>query len=286
MIGAKAPAKINLVFEVGSKRDDGYHSVLSLYQSLNLFEEVWAEQSDDWKITVTGDLPPEDLLQVPTDTSNLVIRAAELIAQAAGLDNPQPMHFKIVKRVPAAGGVAGGSADAAAALVALNEAWCLALSESELRQLGSRLGADVPFALLGGTAIGTDSGVELEPVSNLPSQDVLLVFSKPGISTRESFELFDALNPNGDITLDVESLRNLKPEVIGRNSLLAPALKLRPDLTEMMALVPNRVYLSGSGPTLYLLGGGAEVLSWQQLFEKQGYSTLVTSFGISGAELI
>ena len=286
MIGAKAPAKINLVFEVGAKRADGYHSVLSLYQSLELFEEVWVEQSDHWRISVTGDLEQAELAEVPTDQSNLVIKAAHLIAQKAGIANPQPMHFRIVKRVPAAGGVAGGSADAAAALVALNEAWCLGFEKAELQKLASELGADVPFALLGGTAIGTDSGVELESLPKQSEQHVLLVFSKPGISTRESFAIFDQLYPNGDLQHTPDQLRDLDAQLVGRNSLLEPALTLRPDLAQIMELVPGRVKLSGSGPTLYLLGTSAEVTEWQQLFNEIGFATLQTRFGTTGAELI
>lgn len=286
MIGAKAPAKINLVFEVGPKRQDGYHSVLSLYQSLNLFEEVWVEKSADWRITVTGELQQSELDQVPTDKSNLVMKAANLLAQKAGITNPQPMHFKIVKRVPAAGGVAGGSADAAAALVALNEAWCLGYEKSQLQDFGAELGADVPFALLGGIAIGTDSGVNLESIPAIGMQQVLLVFSKPGISTKESFAVFDELYPNGDLEHTPADLRTLDPNLIGKNSLLEPALRLRPDLAPIMALVPGKVQLSGSGPTLYLIGTSTEVADWKLVFEKRGLATLVTSFGSSGAELI
>lgn len=286
MIGAKAPAKLNLVFEVGPRRADGYHSVLSLYQSLALFEEVWVEKAETWAITVTGDLDPAELNQVPLDDSNLVIKAAHLLAAKAGMANPQPMHFKIVKRVPAAGGVAGGSADAAAALVALNEAWCLGFEKTQLQDFGSELGADVPFAVLGGTAIGTDSGIKLELLPALKQQNVLLVFSQPGISTKDSFKVFDELYPAGDINLDASALRNPDDYSIGRNSLLEPALRLRPDLQKLMNLVPGKVNLSGSGPTLYLLGSKAEIETWKKLFEAQGLSTLETSFGNTGAELI
>lgn len=285
MIGAKAPAKINLVFEVGPKRADGYHDVLSLYQSLDLFEEVFVEPSDSWQISVAGDLPPEELALVPQDDSNLVMKAAKLIALKAGIQNPQPMQFKIVKRIPAAAGLAGGSADAAAALVALNEAWCLGFCQSQLMDIAAELGADVPFSLLGGTAIGTDSGIVLEPRPPLPKEHVLLIFSKPGISTTESFEVFDRLYPQGDITLEGADLEN-PSELFGRNSLLAPALELRPDLATIMELVPSKVHLSGSGPTLYQVGTKSEMLLSQQVFRADGFETLITQFANQGAELI
>lgn len=284
MIGAKAPAKLNLFFEVGKKRTDGYHDVLSLYQALDLFEEVYVEPSDSWRITVTGDLPQSDLDLVPKNESNLVVKAAEAIAHEAGISNPQPMHFKIVKRVPAAGGVAGGSADAAAALVALNEAWCLGLSSKQLSEVGAELGADVPFALLGGTAIGVDSGIELTKIDPLPEQNVLLVFSTPGISTKESFAVFDQLFPEGDIHQGFANLQNFELSLAGRNSLLEPALRLRPDLAELMN-IEGGAKLSGSGPTIYFLAD-SDLSGTRQRFVDLGYQTLITKFSALGAELI
>lgn len=288
MIGAKAPAKINLLFEVGPLRANGYHDVVSIYQSLDLFEEVHVEPAAAWSVTVTGDVGAEALSAVPKDESNLVVKAAKALAAKAGIDNPQPMHFKIVKRVPAAGGVAGGSADGAAALVALNEAWCLGLEHASLMEVAAELGADVPFALLGGTAIGLGSGTELTQLAPLASRFVLLVFSAPGISTAESFKVFDRLCPEGDITIDPQKFESgFDLAMAGRNSLLGPALELRPDLKELMSLFPGQVHLSGSGPTLYLLGESeAEVSLWQEKYQELGFETLVTRFGFEGAGLI
>ena len=288
MIGAKAPAKINLFFEVGPIRADGYHDVVSVYQSLDLFEEVHVEPAAAWSVTVTGDVGAEALSAVPKDESNLVVKAAKALAAKAGIDNPQPMHFKIVKRVPAAGGVAGGSADAAAALVALNEAWCLGLEQAKLMVVAAELGADVPFALLGGTALGLGSGTELTQLAPVESRFVLLVFSTPGISTADSFKVFDRLSPEGDVTIEPKRLQSaFDLALAGRNSLLEPALELRPDLWELMNLFPGKVHLSGSGPTLYLLGESeTEVLLWQQKYQELGLGTLVTQFGFEGAGLI
>jgi 4-diphosphocytidyl-2-C-methyl-D-erythritol kinase len=288
VIGAKAPAKINLFFEVGPSRANGYHDVVSVYQSLDLFEEVYVEPAAAWTVTVTGAVGAEALAAVPTDESNLVVKAAKALAAKAGIDNPQPMHFKIVKRVPAAGGVAGGSADAAAALVALNEAWCLGLEQAALMEVAAELGADVPFALLGGTALGLGSGIELTELAPVDSRFVLLVFSTPGISTAESFKVFDEMSPEGDITIDPKKFQSaFDLALVGRNSLLEPALKRRPDLKELMDLVPGKVHLSGSGPTLYLLSESeAEVSLWQQKYQELGFETLVTRFGFEGAGLI
>jgi 4-diphosphocytidyl-2-C-methyl-D-erythritol kinase len=288
MIGAKAPAKINLFFEVGPKRQDGYHDVVSIYQSLDLFEEVFVEPATDWKITVQGEISEEQRLLVPLDETNLVIKAARALAKQVGIDNPQPMHFTIHKKVPSAGGVAGGSADAAAALVALNEAWCLGLESQQLATVAAQLGADVPFALLGGTALGVDSGVELSKLSDLDNRFVLLVFSYPGLPTGKVFEVFDRLFPKGDLRASANDLQSgFDISLAGRNSLLAPALQLRPDLAELMATVPEGAKLSGSGPTLYLLNSSLDVISdWQRRYQGLGLETLVTRFGTQGAGLI
>jgi 4-diphosphocytidyl-2-C-methyl-D-erythritol kinase len=288
VIGAKAPAKINLFFEVGAARVDGYHDVVSVYQSLDLFEEVYVEPASAWAVKLTGDVGAEALAAVPTDESNLVVKAAKALAKKAGIDNPQPMHFKIVKRVPAAGGVAGGSADAAAALVALNEAWCLGLEQATLMEVAAGLGADVPFALIGGTALGLGSGTELTQLAPADSRFVLLVFSDPGISTAESFKVFDKRSPEGDVAIDPKSFDSgFELAMAGRNSLLGPALELRPDLSELLNLFPGKVHLSGSGPTLYLLSESeAEVLLWQEKYQALGFETLVTRFGFEGAGLL
>lgn len=288
MIGAKAPAKINLFFEVGAKQQDGYHPVISVYQSLDLFEEVYVEPSSNWKISVTGDISIDQLELVPTDESNLVVRAAKTLARAAGMTQVQPIHFKIVKRVPAAGGVAGGSADAAAALVALNQAWGLNFSREKLSLLAAELGADVPFALLGGTALGVGSGADLSALPSLEDRHVLLVFSYPGLSTARVFEHFDIQFPAGDLATDATQFASgFDLSLAGRNSLLASAVQLRPDLPELMQLTGNQAFLSGSGPTIYLLSESIEQIErWRKIYQDAGFATLVSKFGSSGAELI
>ena len=280
--------KINLFFEVGPKRVDGYHDVVSVYQSLDLFEDVFVEASESWKVSVTGEVAEIDVALVPKDESNLVVKAAKSLAKSVGIDNPQPMHFKIHKRVPAASGVAGGSADAAAALVALNEAWCLGLDRQALIEVAKGLGADVPFALLGGTALGLGSGADLETLPPVDSREVLLIFSSPGISTAESFRVFDRIFPNGDMGRDPKDFANgFDLELVGRNSLLKPALELRPDLSALIELRPGRAMLSGSGPTLFLLSeASGELENLQKRYQELGFETKITRFGSQGAGLI
>ena len=213
MISAVAPAKINLAFLSGPARPDGYHSVISIYQALDLFEKVSVESADDWEVELIG-AELAEAERVPIDSSNLVIRAALELAKHVGIEKHQPMRFVIEKHVPPAAGMAGGSADAAASLVALNRAWGLDLSSAELTKVAAKIGADVPFALLGGTALGLDTGIELRPLPPLGLQFALLIFSTPGLSTADVFKEFDRLCPDGDLTKT--------PDQVKRPSCLVP----------------------------------------------------------------
>ena len=291
MISAIAPAKINLTFLCGPLGADGYHEVASIYQALDFFEQVGVEPADSWQIDLISDGIQESA-SVPTDSSNLVIRAAEELAKFAGLATAQPMRFEIRKQVPPAGGMAGGSADAAAALLALNSAWGLGLAVPEMMKVAANIGADVPFSLLGGTALGTGTGANLEPLPALPQQQVLLVFSTPGLSTAAVFKEFDRLVPDGDLTMSSKSLQEAfgvdLESILGRNSLATAAFSLRPDLAGLAGLVPGKIaYVSGSGPTLFMISEDlSEIEQWQQVFLGHGLKTLVTQTTDRGAELI
>ena len=149
-VHVRAPGKLNLFFEVGGVQEDGYHDVASAYQAVSLYENVWASPGDDFTVTISGTV---DITGVPADDRNLAVRAARMVAQRIGYRGG--VHLDIVKNVPVAGGMGGGSADAAAALVACDALWGAELGSAELHKLAARLGADVPFALMGGTAIGT-----------------------------------------------------------------------------------------------------------------------------------
>ena len=255
MIYASAPGKVNLFFEVGPLRADGFHSVVSLYQSLAIRQRVGVEPSEHWEVQTIGNLPKAQLDLVPTGEQNLVVVAAKALAGQVGIENPQPMRFETVKEVPVAAGLAGGSADAAAALVALNEAWCLGLSRQELMRVGAKVGSDVPFALLGGTALGLDTGIELETLEDLPRTQVVLGVSSFGLSTARVFQRFDELFPQGDQSISGAVLKEQLASgtlPLGKNSLQAAATSLRPELAELFAELGAGFALSGSGPTIYL----------------------------------
>lgn len=291
MISAIAPAKINLAFLAGPLRPDGYHSVISIYQALDVFEKVSVESSHDWSVELVGvNLAEAD--RIPVDGSNLVIKAALELAKHVGIEKPQPMRFVIEKRVPPAAGMAGGSADAAASLVALNRAWGLDLNSIELSKVAGKIGSDVPFALLGGTALGLDTGIELTPLPPLGVHFALLVFSTPGLLTADVFLEFDRLFPAGNLTKTPDQVRNEYEsgigKILGDNSLEVAAYSLRPDLFGMAQLIPGKkAFVSGSGPTLFMLSKDSkEVDSWNQAFIASGFSALVCKTSNGSAELV
>lgn len=284
MTTALAQGKINLVFQVGGLGQDGYHEVASIYQALELSETVTVSPSENWQVVCFGDVPGVDF--VPTGEDNIVVKAAKLLAESVGISNPSPMKFEIEKQIPVAGGMAGGSADAAAALVALNEAWCLGLDSAALSLVGAKVGADVPFALLGGTALGTGSGVELEKLPDHPELHILLVFSDKGLSTKDVFLRFDELNPSGD-----KLSANLASDYLGQlgqNSLQSPALSLRPDLAKTMELNlgVNGGYLSGSGPTIWFCSESkSQAEEALRLATSFGFKAVLTKTSNLGARL-
>ncbi|MDQ1076425.1 4-diphosphocytidyl-2C-methyl-D-erythritol kinase [Microbacterium sp. SORGH_AS 969] len=188
-VRVRAPGKINVFLEVGDVKDDGYHDVATAYQAVSLYEEMTATAADDFTLEVSA-RGPVDIDGVPTDDRNLAVRAARLLAETAGID--RGVHLSIVKAVPVAGGMGGGSADAAAALVACDALWGLGMPTSELVRLAAQLGADVPFALLGGTAVGTGRGDELSPALARGRFDWVLVPNEIGMSTPVVYGELDA----------------------------------------------------------------------------------------------
>ncbi len=181
---------MNLQLAVGHARPDGFHSLVTVYHAVSLFDEVTVTAAARPSITVRG----EDAATVPADHTNLAWQAALALAAAAGLaDRDAAVHIDIRKRIPAAAGLAGGSADAAAALVACNELWQTGLTAAELTEIGARLGSDVPFALAGGTAVGRGRGEELTRALVSGSYHWALAFSPTGLSTPQVYATCDRL---------------------------------------------------------------------------------------------
>lgn len=193
-VTAVAPAKINLHLGVGDLRADGYHDLLTVYRAVDLWEEVTVEvrepdgDDDDMTVTVSG----PGAGQVPADRTNLAARAVGLLLEEAGSDARIAIHIR--KGVPVAGGMAGGSADAAAALVATDRLLGLGLSRAALEERAARLGSDVPFCVRGGTALGTGRGEELATLLHARvEQHVVVALADGGLSTPVVFAELDRL---------------------------------------------------------------------------------------------
>ena len=297
-VRVRAPGKLNLFFEVGGVHDDGYHDVASAYQAVSLFEDVWATPSDEFTVAVSGTV---DVSGVPADDRNLAVRAARLLAQRIGYDGG--VHLDIVKHVPVAGGMGGGSADAAAALVACDALWGAELGGTELHKLAARLGADVPFALMGGTAVGTGRGDQLSPALAKGRFDWVVLPSDSGLSTPAVYAHLDELRTGPDIVA-APSVPEVDPAVLHalragdpvalaahiRNDLQVAALSLRPELRRALELGEQTGALaglvSGSGPTLAFLTADPEsALELQVTLSAAGFEALHVHGPVAGARV-
>ena len=264
-ITARVPAKVNLELMVGPPRTDGFHHLATVFQAVGLYDDVSVESADDWGVTVTG--PYAD--QVPTDDSNLAIRAARLLASETGID--LPVHITIDKDIPVAGGMAGGSADAAGALVACDALWGLGSSKAGLEELGAELGSDVPFALTGGTAMGSGRGDRLAPVLGRGHYHWVFALGEVGLSTPSVYAECDRLRATLRVPDPVPSasmmtaLRSGDAAALGRalsNDLQPAAISIQPRLEEVLRTGIEYGALggivSGSGPTVAFLVSDTE----------------------------
>lgn len=259
-VKVRAPGKVNLALRVGPREGDGFHPVSTVFQAVSVFEEVVATPAQDRTLTVSG--PQAEL--VPTDPSNLALRAAELLGRRAGIDDG--VHLHLFKGVPVAGGMAGGSADAAAALVACDLLWRTGLSRDDLLELAAELGSDVPFALSGHTAVGTGRGHLLTPALSRGEFHWAFAVQDRGLSTAAVYAAFDEItdaprvpDSEDDVPL-MQALRAGDPRALGaalHNDLQLAALSLDPGLAEPLAVAQDAgalgVVVSGSGPTVAAL---------------------------------
>jgi len=267
-VRASAPAKINLHLGVGPVRPDGYHPLATVYQAVGLVDEVTVSPSAKWCVTIAGD-ERLALSDVPVDGTNIAVRAARLLAERAGVDDA--LAIRIDKGIPVAGGMAGGSADAAATLVACDALWRLQTPREELVRLASELGSDVPFALVGGTAVGTGRGEVVVPAMVRGDYWWVVVGSSAGLSTPEVYREFDVLA--GGLGIDdpgipdelMEALRSHDLEKLAlslHNDLEPAALRMRPRLSEVLTTGIEETalgaLLSGSGPSCLFLCSGPE----------------------------
>ncbi|MEB4211148.1 4-(cytidine 5'-diphospho)-2-C-methyl-D-erythritol kinase [Mycobacterium sp. 94-17] len=191
-VTVRVPGKVNLYLAVGDRREDGYHELNTIFQAVSLLDEVTVRNADVLSLEVVG----EGAEKLPTDERNLGWQAAELMADHVG--RAPDVSIMIDKTIPVAGGMAGGSADAAAVLVAMNSLWELNVPRRDLRMLAARLGSDVPFALHGGTALGTGRGEELATVLSRNTFHWVLAFADRELMTPAVFAELDRLRDAGD----------------------------------------------------------------------------------------
>jgi 4-diphosphocytidyl-2-C-methyl-D-erythritol kinase len=274
-ITVRVPAKLNLQLAVGPPRADGYHDLVTVFHAVSLFDEVTVEPAARDGVTVSG----EGADRVPADRDNLALRAA--VALRAVVPGGGSVHVTIAKRIPVAAGLAGGSADAAAALVACNELWRGGLGQQQLLEVAAGVGSDVAFAVLGGTAVGRGRGERLTPALAPATQyHWVLAFADGQLATPEVYATLDRLRTAGsrrgavpgartghapelDAAL-MAALRSGEAARVGRalsNDLQPAALSLYPALRKTLAagleLGALGALVSGSGPTCVFLAPNA-----------------------------
>ena len=301
MVHARAPGKINVFLKVGSLLDDGYHDVAIAYQAVSLCEDVRAYRADDFSVSVSGTV---NLSRVPTDGSNIAIKAARLLARRTGYRGG--VRLEIEKHVPVTGGMGGGSADAAATLLACDALWGTNISREEMLGLAAELGADVPFSLTGGTAIGTGRGDQLSPALAKGQFQWVLALSDSGLSTPEVYEELDLHRQrhSQDIfpapaapTVDADVLQALRagdPHMLAEslhNDLQAPALHMEPSLAGVIELGEKNGALagvvSGSGPTVAFLTADLDSALELQIALSAAQMKVVRATGpVHGARII
>ncbi len=261
----RVPAKVNLELRVGAPRADGYHELATVFQAVSLVDDVTVTTLDGAapgtvEITVGG--PQAD--RVPVDESNLAVRAVRLIAQHSGIDQGVAVH--VDKRIPVAGGMAGGSADAAAALLACDTLWHTGLGREGLQELAAVLGSDVPFPLLGGTAVGAGRGEQLTPALVRGEYIWVVAVHATGLSTPAVFAEIDRLRAGRELPVPavtpalMQALGSGNAPALGdhlTNDLQPAACSLQPDL--LRVLEAGEIFealgslVSGSGPTVVFL---------------------------------
>ncbi|MGW2391471.1 4-(cytidine 5'-diphospho)-2-C-methyl-D-erythritol kinase [Streptomyces lydicamycinicus] len=264
-VTVRVPAKVNVQLAVGAARPDGFHDLANVFLAVGLYDEVTATPADTLRITAEG----HDVDQIPLDRTNLAARAAELLAARHGIE--PHVHLHIRKDIPVAGGMAGGSADAAGALLACDALWSTGASRDELLAICAELGSDVPFSLVGGAALGRGRGELLTPLAVGGTFHWVFAVAEGGLSTPAVYGEFDRLTAGTDVPEPEAAPELLAALKSGdatalasamSNDLQPAALSLRPSLTETLeagtAAGALAALVSGSGPTTAFLVKDAE----------------------------
>lgn len=264
-VTVRVPAKVNLHLAVGPVRKDAFHELVTVYHAVSLYDEVVVEPADELALTVTG----EGARELSDRDDNLAVRAVRAVAALLGRE-PE-IAITVRKGIPVAGGLAGGSADAAAALIAADAMWGSELDRITLEGLAAGIGSDVAFLLHGGSALGTGRGEAISPVLGTGDYHWVLAVADAGMSTPMVYAELDRLRDEGPVPRSGEpdgvlaALRAGDVPALGTvlaNDLQAAALRLRPQLRQVLdagrELGAAGVVVSGSGPTVAMLARTAE----------------------------
>ncbi|MFF2062029.1 4-(cytidine 5'-diphospho)-2-C-methyl-D-erythritol kinase [Streptomyces sp. NPDC058200] len=259
-VTVRVPAKVNVQLAVGAARPDGFHDLANVFLAVGLYDEITVTPADELRVTCSG----PDAHQVPLDETNLAARAALALARRHGID--PHVHIHIAKDIPVAGGMAGGSADGAGALLACDALWSLNSSREELLALCAELGSDVPFSLIGGAALGTGRGEQLTVLETGGAFHWVFAVADGGLSTPAVYREFDRLGAGTDVPAPaadpalLDALRTGDAVALAgtlANDLQPAALSLRPSLTATLAAGTAAgalaALVSGSGPTTAFL---------------------------------
>lgn len=288
-ITLKSRAKINLSIDVLGKRQDGYHLVEMIMQTIDLYDLIEINEKDNDQITIksTSD-------EIPLDCNNLVYKAANLIKKTFNINKGVEIHIK--KNIPVAAGMAGGSSNAAAVLVGLNKLWNLNLSNQQLEKIGLKLGADVPFCINGGAVLASGIGEELTPIKGL-TKDVCILICKPDlfVSTKEVYECIDSKDidkrPNNKFL--IECLKNEDTRQLAENMfnvLEGVTMDKHPVIQQIKDIMTNNralgAMMSGSGPTVFgLYENREDAVKCKAILEKQFKQTFVVACEEKGVEV-
>jgi 4-diphosphocytidyl-2-C-methyl-D-erythritol kinase len=297
-VRVRVPAKINLHLGVGPLRPDGFHELTTIYQAVSLYDEVSARRGDQLTLTMEG----EGAGVLPLDDSNLVIRAAQVLAKVAGVPAHARLHLR--KQIPIAGGLAGGSADAAAALVACDALWGTGMSRDELSAIAAEVGSDVPFLVHGGTALGTGRGETVSPVlARATAWHWVIATADGGLSTPAVFTELDKQRASGraPAALGVPdelmaALRQRDPAVLADalgNDMQTASLALWPALSDTLDAGRDAgalaAMISGSGPTcMFLAASGGQAIAIADALNRSGTcrAALTATGPVAGARVV
>ena len=288
-ITLKSRAKINLSIDVLGKRQDGYHLVEMIMQTIDLYDLIEINEKDNDQITIksTSD-------EIPLDCNNLVYKAAKKKKKTFNINKGVEIHIK--KNIPVAAGMAGGSSNAAAVLVGLNKLWNLNLSNQQLEKIGLKLGADEPFCINGGAVLALGIGEELTPIKGL-TKDVCILVCKPDlfVSTKEVYECIDSKDidkrPNNKFL--IECLKNEDTRQLAENMfnvLEGVTMDKHPVIQQIKDIMTNNralgAMMSGSGPTVFgLYENREDAVKCKAILEKQFKQTFVVACEEKGVEV-